>query len=86
MNKDRLDWVMSGLNQYNLTTAEEHFVKTAMGDFDQQKLTPRQEETLEHLYKEKSKMSPNKKSSKYYAFAESTPKKTRPRKLRSSVL
>ena len=33
MNKARLESVMSGLNQYASTTAEDHFVKTALEDF-----------------------------------------------------
>ena len=35
MNKDRLEWIMSGLNQYQLTKTEGQFVKSALGDFDQ---------------------------------------------------
>ncbi len=34
MNKDRLEWVMSGLNQYALTDAEDLFLKSASADFD----------------------------------------------------
>jgi len=61
MNKARLDWVMSGLNQYALTQAEDQFIKSASGDFDQkQMLTECQEVRLENLYKEKSKSKPNK--------------------------
>ena len=33
-NKERLEWVMSGLNQHVLTKAEDRFVKTALEDFD----------------------------------------------------
>jgi hypothetical protein len=81
MNKERLDWVMSGLNQYALTQAEDQFVKTTLGDFDQkQMLTERQEERLENLYKEKSKLKPNKNSSDYFSFQETPPKKARVRK------
>jgi len=78
MNKERLEWVMSGLNQYVLTKAEDQFLKTALEDFDKnQSLTEHQEERLESLYKEKSKLIPNKiqDSSKG-----SSPKKTKPRK------
>ena len=61
MNKDRLEWVMSGLNQYALTKTEDQFLKTVLEDFDKkQALTERQEERLENLYKEKSKLIPNK--------------------------
>ena len=76
MNKERLEWVMSGLNQYKLTKNEDQFIKSASGDFDQkQMLTERQEERLENLYKEKSKLKPNKNSSDYFSFQESLPKK-----------
>jgi hypothetical protein len=79
MNKARLDWVMSGLIQYALTTAEDLFLKTASADFDKnQALTERQEERLENLYKEKSKLTPNRKSDQL-SVNKSTPKKTRPR-------
>ena len=81
MNKDRLEWIMSGLNQYNLTKAEDQFVKTAVGDFNQHLLlTAQQEERIEILYKEKSKLAPNKKSSGYFSFKEATPKKDKPRR------
>ena len=54
MNKDRLEWVMSGLNQHALTEAEDQFVKTALEDFEKNHaLTEHQEERLENLYKEK---------------------------------
>jgi hypothetical protein len=63
MNKERLDWVMSGLNQHTLTKAEDQFLKTALEDFDKNHaLTERQEKRLEKLYKEKSQSIPNKKS------------------------
>jgi len=56
MNKERLEWVISGLNQHALTETEDHFVKTALEDFDKNNaLTERQEKRLENLYKEKSK-------------------------------
>jgi len=81
MNKERLEWVTSGLNQYKLTKNEDQFVKSALGDFDQkQTLTERQEERLENLYKEKSKSKPNKKASDYFSFQQTPPKQTRPRK------
>ena len=81
MDKERLEWVMSGLNQYKLTKDEDQFIKSASGDFDQkQMLTDRQEKRLENLYKEKSKSKPNKNSSDYFTFQESPPKKARVRK------
>ena len=82
MNKARLEWVMSGLNQYALTQAEDLFLKTASSDFDkQQALTIQQEDRLETLYKEKSKLIPNKKSDPF-SVKKSSPKKTRPPMLR----
>ncbi len=79
MNKDRLEWVMSGLTRYALTTAEDVFLKTVSVDFDKnQALTEHQEERLERLYKEKSRLLPNKKSD-YYTFKKSTPKKPKAR-------
>ena len=85
MNKDRLEWVMSGLNQYALTDAEDFFLKTASADFDKnQALTERQEERLETLYKEKSRLLPNKKSDRF-SVNKSAPKKTRPRMPRGKI-
>jgi hypothetical protein len=61
MNRERLDWVMSGLNRYKLTQKEDQFVKSAEQDFSQKNmLTEQQEEKLESLYKEKSRLIPNK--------------------------
>ena len=81
MNKARLEWVMSGLSQYKLTENEDHFIKSAAGDFDQkQTLTEHQEERLENLYKEKSKSKPNKTASDYFSFQETVPKKARARR------
>jgi hypothetical protein len=81
MNRERLEWVMSGLSQYKLTKNEDQFVKSASGDFDQkQMLTEHQEERLENLYKGKSKLKPNKNSSDYFSFQETTPKKARLRR------
>jgi hypothetical protein len=77
MNKARLEWVMSGLNQYALTTAEDLFLKTASTDFDKnQALTEHQEERLENLYKEKSKLVPNKKPDRF-SVKKSSSEKTR---------
>jgi DNA repair ATPase RecN len=61
MKKDRLEWVISGLNRYTLTKGEDQFVKSAERDFtEKSNLTQQQEERLEALYKEKSKLMPNK--------------------------
>jgi len=82
MNRERLDWVISGLNQYALTKAEDQFLKTALEDFDRnQSLTGRQEERLETLYKEKSQSIPNKKSD-HFSFKKADPTKTKPRRPR----
>ena len=79
MNKARLEWVLSGLNQYALTTGEDLFLKTVSADFDKnQGLTAHQEERLENLYKEKSKLIPNKRSD-LLLFTKSGPKKSKPR-------
>ena len=81
MNKERLEWVMSGLNQHALTKTEDQFIKTALEDFDKnQVLTKYQEEKLESLYKEKSRLIPDKN---YFSFKESSPKKTKPRRPRA---
>jgi hypothetical protein len=85
MNKERLDWVMSGLNQHALTKAEDQFLKTALEDFDKNHaLTERQEERLESLYKQKSQSIPNKKSD-HFSFKKSNPKKTEPRRPRTKA-
>ena len=61
MTKDRLEWVLSGLSRYKLTSGEEQFLKSAENDFQQKDmLTEKQEERLENLYKEKSRLTPNK--------------------------
>jgi hypothetical protein len=80
MNQARLEWVISGLNRYALTINEDRFIKTAQEDFGKnQALTDSQETRLETLYKEKSKMTPNKNSDRF-SFKESAPKKGRPRR------
>ncbi len=85
MNKARLEWVMSGLRQYALTPGEDLFVKTVLADFDRnQALTAQQEERLENLYKEKSKLTPNKKSGQL-SIANSSPQKRRCRMPRGRV-
>ncbi len=83
MNKDRFEWVMSGLNQYALTQAQDQFLKTALEDFDKnQALTERQEDRLESLYKEKSQSIPNKKSDRF-SVKKSDPKKVKPQRPRA---
>ncbi len=85
MNKARLEWVISGLSQYGLSSGEDLFLKTVSADFDKnQGLTAYQEERLETLYKEKSQLAPNKKSDRF-SFKESNPQKTRPRRPRVKV-
>ncbi len=83
MNKERLEWVMSGLNQYKLTKSEDQLVKSAVEDFDKNHaLTEQQEKKIETLYREKSSLTPDKKSPDYFTFKKSIPKKprlTRPR-------
>ncbi len=82
LNKDRLDWIMSGLNKHALTKYEDHFLKSALEDFDKNHaLTEQQEERLEKLYKEKSQLNPT-KGLDHFSFKESTPKKRpwRPRR------
>ena len=87
MNKERLEWIMSGLNQHALTKTEDQFVKTVLEEFGKkQVLTELQEERLETLYKEKSKLTPKKNSSDYFSFKESSPKKRGPRKSRAKML
>ena len=86
MDKERLEWVMSGLNQHALSKTEDQFVKTVLEEFGKkQVLTELQEERLEGLYKEKSKLVPKKNSSDYFSFKESSPKKSRPRKSREKM-
>ncbi len=78
---------MSGLDQYALTKTEDQFVKTALEDFEEKHdLTELQEERLESLYKEKSKLKPNKNSSNYFSFKESSPKKGKPLKSRAKMM
>jgi len=79
MDKARLDWVISGLNQYALTKAEDVFLKIASEDFDRnQALTEKQEERIETLYKQKSLLMPNKNR---FAVEKSPQReKARPRK------
>ena len=71
MEKERLEWVMSGLSHYHLTAKEDQFIKSAEQDFSQNNmLTDEQEEKLESLYKEKSKLIPNRN---YFSPKDSSP-------------
>ncbi len=75
LNKDRLDWIMSGLKKHALTKYEDHFRKSALEDFDKNHaLTEQQEEKLEKLYKEKSQLNPA-RGLDHFSFKESTPQK-----------
>jgi hypothetical protein len=79
MNKERLEWVVSGLNQHILSKTEDQFIKTAVEDFNKNHaLTEQQEEKLESLYKEKSKPIPNRN----LVSSRVIPNKTRLRKPR----
>ena len=85
MNKARLEWVMSGLNQHALSKTEDQFLKAALQDFDKNNaLTEHQEERLESLYKLKSQSIPNKKSD-LFSVKESNPKRIKPRRPRPKV-
>ena len=87
MNRARLDWVMSGLKQHALTKSEDQFLKAVLEDFDENHaLTELQEERLENLYKEKSKLIPNKNSSNHSSLNGSSSPKTRPRRPRAKVV
>jgi hypothetical protein len=78
MNKERLEWVMSGLNQHALTKAEDHFLTVVSADFNKnQAITEHQEERLELFYRQKSQLIPNKNR---FALKESSPKKAKPRR------
>jgi hypothetical protein len=80
MNKERLEWIMSGLNQYQLTKNEDQFVKSTLGDFDKNHaLTECQEDRLGSLYKEKSQSIPNKKSDRF-SVKKSNPQKVKPQR------
>ncbi len=81
MNKERLEWVMSGLNQHTLTKTEDTFVKMILEEFETKNvLTELQEERLENLYKQKSKLIPNKTSPNRSSSKERSPGKAKPGK------
>ncbi len=78
MDKQRLEWVLSGLNKYILSKDEEYFLQVVSADFDKnQALTEHQEERLEFFYRRKSQFIPNKN---YYTFKEGSPKRAKPRR------
>jgi hypothetical protein len=80
MDKQRLEWVMSGLNQHALTKAEDHFLQTVSADFvKNQAITEHQEERLELFYRQKSQLIPN-KNRFALTLKESSPKKAKPRR------
>jgi hypothetical protein len=85
MNHERLEWIISGLNRYKLTEREEQFVKSTEVDFNQKNmLTEQQEERLESLYKEKSKLLPNRN---YFSPKENVaPEKTKARRYRPKFM
>ena len=83
MDRQRLEWVMSGLNQHALTKTEDHFLQTVSADFDRnQALTEHQEERLELFYRQKSQLIPNKDR---FALKESGPKKAKPQRFKRKV-
>lgn len=64
MDKERLEWIASGLSRYALTKAEDQFLKAALEDSARDRaLSDLQEERLENLYRQKSRMIPNKTAS-----------------------
>ena len=85
MNKERLEWIMSGLNRYKLLEKEDQFIISAERDFNQKNmLTEQQEERLENLYKEKSRLIPNRN---YFSPKESSnPGKTKVRRFRPKFM
>jgi hypothetical protein len=85
MEKERLEWIMSGLNRYKLAVREDQFVKSVEQDFNQKNmLTEQQEEKLESLYKEKSKLIPNRN---YFSPKESShPEKTKNKRFRPKFI
>ncbi len=85
MNRERFEWVASGLARYTLTKSEDLFLKTASADFDENDaLTEQQEQRLENLYKEKSKLIPTKRSD-LFPDSQTSLKKRRPRTVRGKV-
>jgi DNA repair ATPase RecN len=84
MKKDRLEWIMSGINQYRLTEREDQFIKSVEQDFNQNsRLTEQQEERIETLYKEKSKLIPNKN---YFVPKVKTKTKAKMKKMQGKII
>lgn len=85
MKKDRLEWIISGLNQYKLTEREDQLIRLLEQEFGQKNmLTEVQEEKIESLYKEKSKLVPNKN---YFApKASKTQGKTRVKRPHGKII
>ncbi len=84
MKKDRLDWIMSGLNQYQLTDREDQFIKSVEEEFrEKNMISEAQEERLEALYREKSKMIPNKT---YFVPRESKNAVKKPKRLQGKII
>ncbi len=85
MEKERLEWVMSGLSHYQLTSREDQFIKSVNQDFSQKNvLTEEQEEKLESLYKEKSNLIPNRN---YFSPEKSSPPvKTKAKRFRPKLI
>jgi hypothetical protein len=55
MDKERLECIMSGLNQYELTGLEKRFVQSVEQYFQEKSmLTNQQESILEGVYREKT--------------------------------
>jgi len=56
MIKDRLKWIISGLDFEDLTDWEQRFVESVEGQFQRKgDLTEKQEELLEKIYREKGR-------------------------------
>lgn len=54
MTKDRLKWIISGLDFKNLSEWEEKFIESVEEQFKRKgSMTDRQEEILEKIYREK---------------------------------
>ncbi len=81
MNKERFEWIMSGLSRYNLNGNEDRLVKLVAEGFSQKnKITEEQEAKMESLYKEKSKLWPDKHP--FSTKKSEAPEKKKPRKFR----
>ena len=57
MNKERLKYIISGLDRYKLTGLEKRFVQSVEQYFeDKSTLTDQQESILEGVYREKTRL------------------------------